>query len=27
LKIKDVMIPDLTSVSENTTIKEALKIL
>ena len=27
MKIKDVMIPDLTSVSENTTIKEALKIL
>jgi len=27
LKIKEVMIPDLTSVSENTTIKEALKIL
>jgi len=27
LKIKEVMIPDLTSVSEDTTIKEALKIL
>ena len=27
MKIKEVMIPDLTSVSENTTIKEALKIL
>ena len=27
MKIKEVMIPDLTSVSENTTIKETLKIL
>jgi CBS-domain-containing membrane protein len=27
LKIKEVMIPDLTSVSDDTTIKEAVKIM